>query len=483
MRRLFLASGLLLSLILSTPSFSQISNATVSGTIDDVTGAVLPSVTVTAANTGTGVVTSALTNEAGAYNFASLLPGVYRVTAELPGFQTKSYTDVQLGNAQTVRLNFTLSVSGGNTAVEVTVAVDTLLATSSSVGEVLSRDKGNLPVVGNNVLDLTRVLAGTRMDDNGVTGTFAGMSNYNINVQRDGIDSSASARYMQAGIQTSTLMNPDLVEEIRLIVAPVDAEMGRGNGQMIVQTRSGTNQLKGSAVWSVRNSALDANTWNNNRQVDPRTGEWKTILPDWTNRNQYTMNVGGPIVKNKTFFFALWDGLIISRRAIQNPMVLTPCARNGIFRYFDTRNNDNALQLTSLGATRTIDSTGFVTKLLGKMPLPNNYEIGDGLNTAGYRWLRREPRGSENVFGFATDGLFGGIERKQANFKFDHNFNATNKVAVTYTYEADDGGANLMTWTDKFGCKAYRRLQHLSFNFVSTLYATLVNEVRAGMRR
>ena len=193
MRRLFLASGLLLSLILSTPSFSQISNATVSGTIDDVTGAVLPGVTVTAANTGTGVVTSALTNEAGAYNFASLLPGVYKVTAELSGFQTKSYTDVQLGNAQTVRLNFTLSVSGGNTAVEVTVAVDTLLATSSSVGEVLSRDKGNLPVVGNNVLDLTRVLAGTRMDDNGVTGTFAGMSNYNINVQRDGIDSSASA--------------------------------------------------------------------------------------------------------------------------------------------------------------------------------------------------------------------------------------------------------------------------------------------------
>ncbi len=543
MRRLFLASGLLLSLILSTPSFSQISNATVSGTIDDVTGAVLPSVTVTAANTGTGVVTSALTNEAGAYNFASLLPGVYRVTAELPGFQTKSYTDVQLGNAQTVRLNFTLSVSGGNTAVEVTVAVDTLLATSSSVGEVLSRDKGNLPVVGNNVLDLTRVLAGTRMDDNGVTGTFAGMSNYNINVQRDGIDSSASARYMQAGIQTSTLMNPDLVEEIRLIVAPVDAEMGRGNGQMIVQTRSGTNQLKGSAVWSVRNSALDANTWNNNRQVDPRTGEWKPIPPDWTNRNQYTVNVGGPIVKNKTFFFALWDGLIISRRAIQNPMVLTPCARNGIFRYFDTWNNGNALQVTSLGATpttavvdnsgrplapatnpngtpytgalryasvfgplqniptqpdcsdaivqgspwdtnrRTIDSTGFVTKLLGKMPLPNNYEIGDGLNTAGYRWLRREPRGSENVFGFATDGLFGGIERKQANFKFDHNFNATNKVAVTYTYEADDGGANLMTWPDTFGGKAYRRPQHLSFNFVSTLSPTLVNEARAGMRR
>src|SRR5205823_11835960 len=157
---------------------------------------------------------------------------------------------------------------------------------------------------GNNVLDLTRVLGGTRMDAYGVTGTFAGMTNYNINVQRDGIDSSASARYMQAGIQTSTLMNPDLVEEIRLIVAPVDAEMGRGNGQMIVQTRSGTNQLKGSAVWSVRNSALDANTWSNNRQGIP---------PDWNNRHQYILSLGGRLAKKKKLFFALWDGLLINQ--------------------------------------------------------------------------------------------------------------------------------------------------------------------------
>src|SRR5207249_6787288 len=115
-------------------------------------------------------------------------------------------------------------------------------------------------LVGNNVLSLIAVMSGARLDDNGVTGTFAGMSNYNVSVQRDGIDSSASARYMQAGIQTSTLMNPDLIGELRLIVAPVEAEMGRGNGQMIVQTRSGTNQLKGAAVWSVRNSRSEEHT-------------------------------------------------------------------------------------------------------------------------------------------------------------------------------------------------------------------------------
>src|SRR5215831_2538847 len=302
-----------------------------------MSAAVLSGVTVTAANNSTGVVTTVVSNEAGAYTFPSLLPGPYKVTAELPGFQTKTY-EVTLGNAQTVRLNFALNVSGVGTAVEVSVPVDTLIATSSaSIGEVLSQDKlNNLPLVGNNALFLVNTLSGTRMDDNGVTGTFAGMTNYNVNVQRDGIDASASARYMQAGIQTATMMNPDLIGEVRLIVAPVDAEMGRGNGQMIVQTRSGSNQLRGAAVWSVRNSALDANTWTNNKQIDPKTQAWSPVPLDWNNRHQYTLSLGGPIIKNKTFFFGLWDGLINNRRTIQNVTVLTPCARNGIFRYWDT---------------------------------------------------------------------------------------------------------------------------------------------------
>src|SRR5699024_7314685 len=123
----------------------------------------------------------------GVYNAPGLLPGPYKITAELPGFQTKTY-EVTLGNAQTVRLNFSLNVAGVGTAVEVSVPVDTLIATSSaSIGEVLSQDKlNNLPLVGNNALFLVNTLSGTRMDDNGVTGTFAGMTNYNVNVQRDG---------------------------------------------------------------------------------------------------------------------------------------------------------------------------------------------------------------------------------------------------------------------------------------------------------
>src|SRR5213593_1354776 len=113
------ASAVLLSLVLtvSAPAFGQTGVARVSGTIDDPTGAVLPGVAVTATNNATGIVTTVLSNEAGAYNFASLMAGMYTVTAQLRGFQTKTYGDVQLGNDQQVRLNFTLSVASVGTGV------------------------------------------------------------------------------------------------------------------------------------------------------------------------------------------------------------------------------------------------------------------------------------------------------------------------------------------------------------------------------
>jgi hypothetical protein len=557
MRGLFTATVVLLSLILSTPAFAQSTYATVSGTIGDSTGAVLPGVEVTATNDATGVVTVVLTNEAGAYNFASLLPGVYKVTAALPGFQTRTFTDVQLGNADKVRLNFTLQVGTQAQSVEVTVAADTLLATSSSsVGEVLSQQRvQDLPTVSNNVLELYRLMPGVRINDDGVSGSFAGLSGFGtVNVQRDGVDASGGSRWGSNAL-SATYMSPDLIGEVRMIVAPVDAELGRGNAQIQFLTRSGTNQFHGSGVWAVRNSALDANTWNNNKQLDPKTGSWKPTKPDWSNNHQFTGSYSGPIVKNKTFFFALWDSLLVNGRATPNSIVLTPCARNGIFRYFDNWNNGNAIQPLLAGtATPTIavvdglgnpvrpatnpdgspytgtlryasvfgplantptrpdcsdavvqgspwdtyrtrmDPTGFVAKILGKMPLPNNYEAAttaapivssDGLNTAGYRWARNERSGTETIFGTNAAGVasLAGLGRKQINTKIDHNFNATNKLGVSYTYERSAGNASYETWPDGFRGSVFRHPQTLAVNFTSTLSSTLVNEVRVGNRR
>src|SRR6185369_6667956 len=142
---------------------AQSSNANLSGTVTDTAKALIPGVSVTAKNTDTSVVSTGVTNESGTYNISGLLPGVYTVSAELPGFQTQTFTDVRLGNAAQARLNFTLQVASLNTTVEVTVSADRLLLEStSSVGAVLpERAVQDLPITGIMGNDAVTGLIGT----------------------------------------------------------------------------------------------------------------------------------------------------------------------------------------------------------------------------------------------------------------------------------------------------------------------------------
>src|SRR5688572_12676869 len=117
-----LLAAALVWLVLSTPVFGQSSNATISGTVADPTGALILGVSIKGTNNATGVVTTAITTEAGAYTLVSLLPGRNTVSASLPGFRTQNYEDVQLGNAAQVRLNFTLEVATVAQTVEVTIS-------------------------------------------------------------------------------------------------------------------------------------------------------------------------------------------------------------------------------------------------------------------------------------------------------------------------------------------------------------------------
>src|SRR5262245_23582152 len=121
MKRLLLVTVVLCAGLLNY-SFGQTINATLGGTVADATGALIPGVSITATNLATGIVTTVVTNEAGAYNFASIQSGIYKVGAELPGFQTQAYNNVNLGVSQQVRLNFTLQVGTVAQSVEVSVA-------------------------------------------------------------------------------------------------------------------------------------------------------------------------------------------------------------------------------------------------------------------------------------------------------------------------------------------------------------------------
>ena len=322
MKRLLIPSAVLLLLsCLSIPAFGQGFFATVSGTVTDSSGALIPGVSVRATAVDTGVVTSSITNESGAYSFGNLLPGKYTLSASLPGFQTKNLTDIQLNANTSYRYNFELNVSSVNTQVEVSISAQGVLATSgATVGQVLTQQKvQDLPLVGNNILDLITVMAGVEniVPTNPPSAgnafgrentTFAGVRADNVSIVRDGIQMQDNRN--PTGVYSVTTINPDLVGEIRLILAPVDVEFGRGNGSIQYTTRSGTNRYSGAATWSFRNTALDPNTWLNNRSqtISPfaspelvaqaQQGKAKLALqPNWTNTHQVTVSYGGPIIR------------------------------------------------------------------------------------------------------------------------------------------------------------------------------------------
>src|SRR4030095_13066705 len=157
----------------------------------------------------------------------------------------------------------------------------------------------DLPLVSNNVLDLVRVLPGFRESPGGnAFDTFAGQAAATLNTVRDGL-SVTDGRFAN-GLFSTTTINPDLVGEVKLILSPVDAELGRGNAQVQITTRSGTNKFNGAVNWNAQNTALNSRTWASKRVPNP-------VAPDWYNLHQITASYGGPIKRNKSFFFVLWD--------------------------------------------------------------------------------------------------------------------------------------------------------------------------------
>lgn len=519
MRGLSIALTVLLCLFFALNGFTQVINATLSGTISDASGALIPGVEITARHTGTGVASTVVTNESGTYRFASLQPGPYQVSASLPGFQPQTF-QVTLGTSQQIRQNFTLQVGTVAQAVEVSVAADQLLsALSSSLGTVLPEKQVlDLPLVGRNVINFATSIMPGVVGDGGAGTTFAGVQaggSGNVNLQLDGVTVN-NQRHAQ-GLYTATVISPDMVEEVRVVVVAVDVE-GRGSAQIQARTRSGTNQFHAAAVWNVRNSAMNANSWSNNRQ---------RIAPTWYNRHQYTGSLGGPVIRNKTFFFFLFDGQRGLQKQNVDAPVLTDTARQGIFRFFPGINNGHAevtpsgsgntrvspvvdlagnpLDWTRIGGAtgpmqsfsvfgdslnpgdpnrRRIDPTGFMAKLIQNMPRANAFNSGanggDGLNMAVHRWVRR------TVGGFGGSGASAQDEfnRRQYNVKIDHNFNGNHKLTGSYVYEYRYNDAvALSPWPNGWGGEITTAPMIFVGQLTSTLSPTILHEFRFSYRQ
>jgi hypothetical protein len=316
----------LLSVLLCFAAISYAQEATgrIVGTISDSTGAVLLGVEVTVTNTATQVSRHIRTNNEGYYQALALPIGNYVVSAEHQGFRKVVSTQCKLEINQALRVDIRMEVGAANQTVEVGAQAAPVETVNPTLGQsVTGRELTDMPLNGRDMLDLALLQPGVTEsnDDNG------GAGNYSIAGGR-----TDSITYLLDGGQNNDLLdnsrlidpNPDTVAEFRLLTSDYTAEYGRNAGGIIsIVTKSGTNTLHGSAFDFFRNRALDANDFFNIQQGLPRLD---------LKRNQFGGTLGGPIVKDKLFFFVAYQG----QRQVQgipdvDAPVFTPLQLQGNF--------------------------------------------------------------------------------------------------------------------------------------------------------
>lgn len=281
--------------------------ASLQGIVKDPTDAVVVSAQVSVTNLETGLRREATTNETGLYNFPVLPVGRYKITATMQGFSTAEVADIKLDVAQTARVDFALKTGALTESISVTAAAALLDSETATVGQVIDNKRiVELPLNGRNYLELARLTAGTapargsRPQGEGVF-SASGQHGYQVQVNIDGVDNSPTYSGGPVGFEAQAVKpSVDAVGEFRVVTNNLSAEYGtRMGGQVFVNIKSGTNQLHGSVFEFLRNSTLDGSNFFANRNGSPKPAY---------KQNQFGGTIGGPIRKDRTFFFGSFEG-------------------------------------------------------------------------------------------------------------------------------------------------------------------------------
>ena len=313
----------------------QVTGGTISGTVTDSTGKVVPNVRISIINTATGVGREVTTNEEGFYSAPNLLSGTYEIKFSAPGFRTELSKGVTLAVAASVSLDQTLRVGSVSETVSVQSEVPAVQTSSSDISSVVNATTvRELPLNGRSWTDLAQLQAGvsaihTQPDfsagtDRGNRGfgqqlTISGARPQQNNYRLDGVSLNDYANGAPGSVLGGNL-GVDAIEEFSVITSNYSAEYGKTSGGVVnAITRSGTNKIHGSAYEFLRNSKLDAKNYYD----DPT----QPIPP--FKRNQFGGTIGGPIVKDHTFFFADFEGIRQSKGITTVATVPSAAARTG----------------------------------------------------------------------------------------------------------------------------------------------------------
>jgi hypothetical protein len=472
-------------LALSAAVLGQTGTGRIVGFVQDQTGAAVQGATVVALNEDTNVPYTTVTSDAGKYTFEAMPPGLYTITAELTGFKKFSTAQNVVTANDTVTINVPLEAGNIAESVQVVATYERVQTSQSgNFGNTINEHTlETLPIAGRNPLALIAVQPGVYSGSNSTGNTHVfGSRDRAFNITLDGIDANETS----AGTATFTPIrtNPDSLREYRVITSNPSAEFGRNSGaQVALITKSGTNEFHGTAFWYHRNRVLNANEWELNRQGIPR----RFLL-----RNQWGGSIGGPIIKNKTFFFfnTQWQRQIQTLEQIST--VYTADARRGVFRYVsggrnfpfgaagasvDAQGNPlpglaiaNYNAVTRDPRTQGLDPT--VQGIISLTPLPNRFDVGDGLNTAGFtsQASRTDPQ-------------------RDFNIRIDHTFNERNNLYGRFSFgQQDTVGDTTNSGAARYPglppiVATFRTPKNLAIGWRSTLSSQTVNELIVGGNR
>lgn len=476
MSRLFktmnrLPSIFLLLASICLPSLAQTVDTAIVGTVTDNTGAVISGAKVTVTSVATGIAKTAVTAATGEFTVDYLLPGSYNISVTANGFTTTQRQGIEVQLSQQARVNFQLQVGATSEQVTVEAAPPLLQTEASSLGTVVGAEETqNLPLNGRKFEDLAILTPGTTAyDPDNHTSSEDGASVQSYSEQLewgqtniDGV-TMIGDRHAYVNLYPST----DAIQEFEVISADAEAQnVGAAGDITNIEIKSGTNQVHGDAFDYFRNTALDARNY---------------FLPAPTPKAVYRQHqwggvVGGPIIKNRTFYFLSYEGINSNEQSAGLSLVLTPAERTGDFSDI-------------LNGTALLPPTQLVSPCTGqpyannKLPATNTTNTGcqDKLDTVAQNIVNKYmPLPNTNQGGFNYAYYTGGTQvTKQFLMRLDHHLNANDSLALHFAYASRTN--SISEGNPYFKDNATMPIFNSGLQYVHVVSPTLVNELRLGI--
>jgi hypothetical protein len=472
-------------------SFAQLTTtSSLSGTVTDPQGAAVPKAQITVVNPANGQRYTALTGERGEWTVPSLPTGVYETTVTAPGFKTAKSNDIKLDPGVPATLNVTLELGAVAETVEVRGGVEILQSTTATVSSTLvGRQLSDLPFTSRNLTELLVTQPGTSTPGIPRSSSVNGLPRGAMNVTIDGVNVQDNSFRIADGFFQAVQPRQDVIDEVTITTAAAGADSsGEGAAQVKFVTKAGTNQYRGGLFWQTRNTFFNANYYFNNINGLPRD---RIIL------NQVGGQAGGPIRKNKLFFFVAYDASRLPQSYPGARTILTDSARQGIFTYLDTASR----------ATRTVNLYQLAAAGNGSLPagvrqfatsgdpiLAGSFDSIAKLTAAGGSVKSRAASNSDynrNDYNYQTSGA---NNRDFPLVRFDYNITEKHHAEVVWNYQNNvrlpDGANNVIPVYAGTGTvlntDVNTGLKAITFTGVVALRSVIsthvTNEARAGVQ-